>query len=188
MAVLDAPPLRAAAGDTWAWRWANAEYPGSAGWANNWRVVGDGVALSAAATTETDGFLVTFTAAATGGLTISARGVPATLIGWVTKAAERFQVYSAPIFILPNPATITGDLRGHATRTLAAIEAMLEGSATKDQRSIKIGDREIARIPIPELLALRDYYANEARRENEANALASGRPRTRRVLTRMGRG
>lgn len=64
---------------------------------------------------------------------------------------------------------------------------MLEGSASKDQRSIKIGDREIARIPIPELLSLKDYYAGEARREAEAAALASGSPRRRIVLTRMGR-
>lgn len=188
MAVLDAPPLRAAAGDTWTWRWSHAEYPASAGWANSWRVVGDGVALSISSVAEGDGFLVTAPASATGALTIAARGLPASLIGWVSKAAERFQVYSGQLFIQPNPATVTGDLRGHATRTLAAIEAMLEGSASKDQRSIKIGDREIARIPIPELLSLRDYYANEARREHEANALASGRPRTRRVLTRMGRG
>lgn len=188
MAVLDAPPLRAVVGDTWSWRWANGDYPASAAWTNSWRVVGDGVALSISATAEGDGFLVSASASATAALNIAARGLPATLIGWVSKGADRFQVYTGGLFILPNPATITGDLRGHAARTLAAIEAMLEGSASKDQRSIKIGDREIARIPIPELLSLRDYYQAEARREAEAAALASGRPRTRRVLTRMGRG
>jgi hypothetical protein len=187
MATLDAPPLRATAGDTWAWRWASADYPASAGWANAWRLVGTGVALSISATADGDGFVATAPAANTAALSIGARGLPATLIGWVSRAGERFQVYSGGLFILPDPATITGDLRGHATRTLAAIEAMLEGSASKDQRSIKIGDREIARIPIPELLALKDYYAGEARREAEAAALASGRPRRRIVLTRMGR-
>jgi hypothetical protein len=187
MATLDAPPLRATAGDTWSWRWASADYPASAGWANAWRLVGTGVALSVSAVAENDGFVAMASAADTAALTIGARGVPVTLIGWVSKAGERFQVYSGGLFILPNPATITGDLRGHATRTLAAIEAMLEGSASKDQRSIKIGDREIARIPIPELLSLKDYYAGEARREAEAAALASGRPRRRIVLTRMGR-
>ena len=187
MATLDAPPLRATAGDTWSWRWSSAEYAASAGWANAWRAVGTGVALSISATAEGDGFLATASAADTAALSVGARGLPVTLIGWVSKAGERFQVYSGGLFILPNPATITGDLRGHATRTLAAIEAMLEGSASKDQRSIKIGDREIARIPIPELLQLRDYYANEARLEKEAAALASGRPRRRVVLTRMGR-
>jgi hypothetical protein len=71
---------------------------------------------------------------------------------------------------------------------LEAINALLEGRATKDQQSYRIGDRELTRIPVPELLKLRDYYKAEAQRETNAAALASGVGRPRTILTRFGRG
>ncbi len=182
------PPARIAAGDTVSFAFSHADFPASAGWAMSWRLVGDGIALSLTATASGDAFTVAATASATAALTVPAVGVPCTLLGTASKAGERFEVYRAACLLLPNPATITGDLRGHAARTLAAIEALLEGRATKDQQSYRIGDRELARIPIPELLALRDDYRREARREESAALLASGQPgRPRVVLTRMAR-
>lgn len=187
MASLDVPPSRLTAGDTWTWLWSSAAYLPSAGWSSAWRVIGVGVALDVPAVAEGDAFRATASAAATVALTIGARGQNCTLTGWVTRSGVRTTVYSAPLLVLPNPATVTGDLRGHAARTLAAIEAMLEGRATTDQARYRIGDRELQRIPIPELLSLRDYYRAEAKREADAAALASGAPRRRVVLTRMAR-
>lgn len=187
MPIASAPLTRAVAGDTWTWLWSSADYPASAGWVVAWRMVGPGVALNITTTASGDAHLATASAATTAGLTVPVAGVPCTLIGWATQGAERFEVYRAPCAVLPNPATITGDLRGHAARTLAAINALLEGRATKDQQSYKIGERELSRIPVNELLALRDYYRAEARREDEAAGLASGRPRARLVVTRMAR-
>lgn len=187
MAILDAPPGRLTAGDSWAWRWANAAYPASASWVLSFRLIGPGVSLSVSSVAQGDGFLASASATATAALSPGIRGLDCTLTGWVSRAAERFQVYSGGCFLAPDPATVTGDLRGHATRTLAAIEALLEGRATKDQQSYKIADRELSRIPIPELLQLRDYYAAEARREIDAAALASGKPRATMIYTRMGR-
>lgn len=188
MATLDAPPVRVTAGDTWAWTWSDAAYPATAGWALSWRLVGAGVALSIASVASGAGFVVTAPAAGTGALVVAARGLPCTLIGWVTLGADRFEVYRGACLVQPNPATITGDLRGHAAATLAAIDALLEGRATQDQMSYKIGDRELARIPIPDLLALRDYYRGQARNEAAADAIAQGRPKPYQVLVRFGRG
>jgi hypothetical protein len=187
MPVASAPLTRAVAGDTWTWLWSSADYPASAGWAVSWRLVGPGVALVITTTASGDAHLATASAASTGALTVDVAGVPCTLVGWASRAGERFEIYRAACAVLPNPATITGDLRGHAARTLAAINALLEGRATKDQQSYKIGERELSRIPVNELLALRDYYRAEAQREDEAAALASGRPRSRMVVTRMAR-
>lgn len=188
MPTATTPPARIAAGDTVSFAYSNADFPASAGWAMSWRLVGAGIALALTATASGDGFTVTATAAATAALTVAAAGVPCMLLGTASKAGERFECYRAPCLLLPNPATITGDLRGHAARTLEAIDALLEGRATKDQTSYRIGDRELSRIPIPELLALRDYYRAEARREESAALIASGRPgRPRMVLTRMAR-
>lgn len=191
MPTASTPPARLAAGDTISFAWSHADYPASAGWSLAFRIVGAaaGLPITLTATASGDGFVVAGTASATAAITVGATGAPATLVGYASKDAERFEVYRAPLHLLPNPATITGDLRGHAARTLAAINALLEGRATKDQMSYKLGDRELSRIPIPELLALRDYYITEARREEDAAALASGMPRRtpRTVLTRWAR-
>lgn len=188
MPTAPAPPARFVAGDSIDFLWSHADHPASAGWATSWRLVGPGVALALTAAPQGDAFRVTATAAATAALTVPAAGVPATLMGTAARGAERFEVYRAPAQLLANPATVTGDLRGHAARTLAAIEALLEGRATKDQMSYRIGDRELSRIPVPELIELREYYRREARLEADAARLASGLPRSpRRVMTRMAR-
>jgi hypothetical protein len=188
MPTADAPPDRFAAGDTLRWRYASADYPANDGWVLSYRLVGAGVALTIAASADGAGFIAEATAAQTAVLSVPAAGVPCTLIGYVSKDAERWAVYRAPCLVQPNPATITGDLRGHATKMLEAINALLEGRATKDQQSYRIGDRELTRIPVPELLKLRDYYKAEAQRETNAAALASGVGRPRTILTRFGRG
>lgn len=53
------------------------------------------------------------------------------------------------------------DPRGHAQRTLAAIEAVIEGRATRDQQSYTINGRTLVRTSIADLLMLRDRYKKE---------------------------
>ena len=53
------------------------------------------------------------------------------------------------------------DPRPHAQRTLAAIEAVIEGRASKDQQSYKINGRELVRTTIADLLTLREAYKKE---------------------------
>lgn len=53
------------------------------------------------------------------------------------------------------------DPRGHAQRTLAAIEAVIEGRASKDQDSYKINGRELVRTSVADLLELRKTYKAE---------------------------
>jgi hypothetical protein len=53
------------------------------------------------------------------------------------------------------------DPRGHAQRTLAAIEAVIEGRASKDQQSYTINGRTLVRTSVADLLMLRDRYKKE---------------------------
>jgi hypothetical protein len=53
------------------------------------------------------------------------------------------------------------DARGHAQRTLDAIEAVIEGRASKDQQSYQINGRSLVRTTIADLLMLRDRYKKE---------------------------
>lgn len=187
MATSSAPPSRVTAGDTWTWLWTPADYPATDGWTMSWRVIGAGVALTVPSVASGTGFRATADAAATAALVIGARGLAATLIGWAARGGERFESYRGEIMIDPDPATITGDIRGPAALALEAVNAMIRGKATKDQMSYKIGDRELSRIPIPDLIVLQTKLEADAKREKDAASLQSGRPRQTMVRTQMSR-
>lgn len=50
------------------------------------------------------------------------------------------------------------DLRSHAVKTLDALQATIEGKATKDQSSYTIGNRSLSHMTVDELLRWQDYY------------------------------
>ncbi|WP_180183698.1 hypothetical protein [Acinetobacter sp. YH01020] len=64
------------------------------------------------------------------------------------------------------------DLRSHAQKTLAALEAVIEGRASLDQERYRINNRELYRTPIETLIKLRSQYRAEVNREQ---AKASGK-------------
>lgn len=73
-----------------------------------------------------------------------------------------------------------------AKQILDAIDAMLLGKATLDQQEYQIGDRQLRRIPIPDLLTLRETYARLYSQEQQAARLTKGGPFFKTVLTRFG--
>ncbi|WP_299297456.1 hypothetical protein [uncultured Tateyamaria sp.] len=76
------------------------------------------------------------------------------------------------------------DPRGHAERTLSAIEAVLEGRASLDQQSYTINGRTLVRTPIADLMSLRTAYRKEVA---EFNAGGRGKRLVRRqVKVRFG--
>lgn len=84
----------------------------------------------------------------------------------VTDGSQVHQVEEGTLTIKPDLAAQLGsyDGRGHVERVLAAIEAVIEGRASKDQHRYKINNRELERTPIGDLLRLRDRYRDELRR------------------------
>lgn len=52
----------------------------------------------------------------------------------------------------------------HAEKMLEAIEAVLEGRATDEYKSIKINNREITKHSFDELRRIREYYRAELTR------------------------
>lgn len=84
---------------------------------------------------------------------------------------DRVLIESAKITVGQDPTLITtgAELRGHAEKLLDAIEAVLEKRASSDQASYSIAGRSITKIPIAELLQLRDKYKTEVA-ENKAKA------------------
>lgn len=81
---------------------------------------------------------------------------------------ERFSISAGKIEV---KATLLGqadafDPRTHAQKCLEAIEAVIEGRATSNQSSVKVGTKELQYYSFTELLALRAYYRNEVESES----------------------
>lgn len=97
----------------------------------------------------------------------------ATTAGWLagryavsiraTLGDDVYEVEAGDLVVSADLSVVTGthDTRGHAQRTLDAIEAVIEGRASKDQDSYKINGRELVRTNIADLLALRKTYKAE---------------------------
>lgn len=104
----------------------------------------------------------------------------------VTDGLDVHEVDSGAFTVAPDlaAADVDYDGRTHAQRTLEAIEAVIEGRASKDQDSYRINNRELRRTSISQLLKLRDVYRQEVRRQRAAQ---KGRNTLgRQVLARFG--
>lgn len=94
---------------------------------------------------------------------------------------SRVLIETGQVNCLPDPTAITTgtDNRQYAEKALAAIEAVLLNRATADQQSYSIAGRSITKIPIVELMELREKF------KKEVAAKRNQRPRVE--LARFGR-
>lgn len=80
----------------------------------------------------------------------------------VTNSTDAYQLESGQATVTPDPASATTyDGRSKNKRILDAIDALMEGRATVDQERYKIGNRELFRTPIKDLVELRKYYQSQ---------------------------
>lgn len=73
----------------------------------------------------------------------------------------------------------------HAETMLSAIEAVLEGRITADVEAYSIAGRQITKIPMAELLTLRDKYKAEVNSEAAAASIAAGTGNPRKIKVRF---
>lgn len=163
------------AGDTLEFLTSVDEYPPADGWTFKIRIAPRAVGatpITLTATTSGTEYLIQVAPATTANWTAGNYS----WTSWVEKAGARYTVESGTLEILANPATATSsDLRSHARVVLEAIEAVIEGRATKDQEEYTIGQRSLKRTPITDLLALRDKYRAEVFAEEQAESGAGSR-------------
>lgn len=88
--------------------------------------------------------------------------------------SERVTIDSGTWEVKANSDTATTDPRGHVKKVLDAIEATIEGRASKDQESYSIQGRSLGRTPIADLILLRDKYKAEYVRETRAERIRNG--------------
>ena len=87
--------------------------------------------------------------------------------------------------IIANRDADTTDPRTHAKITLDAVEAVIEGRATKDQENYSIAGRSLSRTPVADLLSLRDYYRTEFIREQRVERRKNGTGTGAQILARF---
>lgn len=173
------------AGDTLDFTTSVSDYAASAGWTLKYRISprAAGTAIDLTASASGDDFLVEVAASTT------ATWAPGfyTWSAFVEKAGERFTVDRGQLEIRAPSSTMSGgyDGRTHARKVLDAIEAVIENRATLDQESYAINGRSLKRMPIEQLLKLRQIYRAEVAGEEASARLEAGLGTARKVQVRL---
>lgn len=170
--ALTAVPATLVAGDTLKVDDAAAasDYPASAGFSVKWIF------------TPQAGGTPPVTVNGTGGASAWSLLVAATATaGWsagawrwaqqVLKGGALVTIARGDIVILPDPTVAGVDVRSHARKVLASIEAAIEGRATATDLKVTFEDgRSIERMSHMELLKMRDAYAAKVAAEDRRAA------------------
>lgn len=140
-----------------------------------------GTARSITASASGDDHLVEATSGTTGAWTAGAHS----WVAYVTSGTTRVNVGSGEITLRANPASATSlDGRSHARKVLEAIEAVLEGTATSDQKRVVIGDREVEKWSPVDLIKMRQAYRLEVVAEDNAARISAGLAPRNRIYVR----
>ena len=168
-------PEKVTAGDTIKFEESWSGYPQTS-WTLKYHIVGESTDLGTfTATANGDAFRVTIAIATTAAWAAGVYSYEAYVEDDPAAPTERVRVKAGTIEVTANLATVdTHDGRTHAKIVLDAIEAVIEGRATKDQDSYAIAGRSLSRTPIPDLLTLRDKYRSEYAQELRAQRIAQG--------------
>lgn len=180
-------PTHIIIGDTATWTRSDATYPATAGWVLTYTLINAANKYTVTAASAGAEYAATITATESAAMQAGQYKWLARVSRTVT-ALEAHTVGEGLITLQDNFAALeTLDVRSHAVKTLAAIEATLEGRATSATSEYQIAGRAMKYIPIPELLSLRSTYKLEVSREQAAANLAAGLPSKGRMLVRMSR-
>ncbi len=161
-------PSQVAAGDTILWTKVLPEYPASEGWVLKYALRGPAV-VDVTATPDGDDHLVS-----TSGVTVAGTYF---VQGYVEKDSERHTVFSGQIKATPNLVTAgeNYDGRSHAQKVIDAVEAVIEGRASKAQLEMWVDGEKLAYATHADLMTFRNKYRHELASENRKSQRKNGR-------------
>jgi hypothetical protein len=162
-------------GATYNWEVKLADYLPSDGWSLKYYLRGVGTGLDITATDEDDVFQVEINATQSATLTVGNYSWQ----GFVAKDDENICIAQGKILVKTGfvglEITDQIDNRSAIKIALDAIDALLANKATLDQQRYVIGNRQLDRIPIPDLLNLRKEYQKLYNQEVRAEAAKNGK-------------
>jgi hypothetical protein len=148
-------PALITAGTTVKFRRSFTDYPAGDGWSYTFALAGP-ASLSKVGTPSGYSFEVTLSAAETAGLPHGGYRYSEL----VTKGGEVFEVGRGVVEVQLDLAAAQGNSAlTHAERTLAIIEAALEGRLLLGMETYQIAGRAVSKMKISELARLRGHYA-----------------------------
>ena len=175
------------AGDTWKWKRKDlsTDYPSSE-WTLSYQARGAStgtISITSGRDGTSEDYLIDVAASTTANYVVGSY----TWDAYVTKDSERYKVRSGFWDVKQNLATALAgyDGRSWARKTLDAVEARLTGRSSNEIDRYMIGDRQIAKIPIEELMVWRSKLKAEVTREENAERIARGLPGNNLVHTRF---
>jgi len=105
-------------------------------------------------------------------------------VGIVSNGTEKKQVWQGQLIVLPDLSALDqgADTRSQAKRTLDNINAVIEGRASSAILNSTVEGTTLQRIPVTDLLMLRDRYTQIVADENSK---ARGDNRRRRIVSKF---
>jgi len=174
-------PTSFAAGDSLSWTKSLADYSANDGWSLLYCFRGKALStLDLTSTASGSDHLLSLTTTATENL------LPGkyTVAGYAQKTGERVQIFLGTITVTQNLySTIVGeDTRSPNRITLDNIEAVIQGRASSSVLNSTVNGTRLERVPIADLLKLRDYYASLVASEGDAELISQGKKVDRRII------
>lgn len=174
------------AGDSIAWTETLPEYPASAGWVLNYRLLWQsGTAVDIATSAAGDDHAVSLAATVTAGWQAGS----ATLVKWVELALQRITLGQQPLTVLPD-LTVATTFDGRTTnqKALAAAKAALESYLANGQAHVAeydIAGRKMRFRDAEQILQLIAHYEREVNREAAALSILNGGSPPGRIYSRF---
>jgi hypothetical protein len=174
--VLSDIPARLVIGESVSWKWTDSTFPASDSWELTYTLVNADGQIQIVASADGDDHLVEVAAATTA-------DYDAGTYDWqahISDGTERYKVAAGVIEIVADFAEEDSgyDARSHAKVMLDALEATLEGRATKTQMRQEYDGVRIEHLTHDELMNARARYKAEYRRE----LVAAGKVASRRTI------
>lgn len=179
-------PTSLVAGETVKWHRSLADYPVSELWTLTYAIRGAS-SLDVTCTVSGSYYLATISAIDSGNLAAGRYWWQA----YVSKAStgERYLVDNGSLKVTADLAdAVAGyDGRSHAQIVLDAIEALIQGKASKDQLNVTIGNTTVGRMSPEQIERWRDVYRREVATDQRAERIRRGLPTGRYIGTRFNR-
>lgn len=99
----------------------------------------------------------------------------------VNQGSDRITLERGELTLLPNPDQVFDD-RSQTERTLAAVQAMLEGKASKDQMMVSQNGRSLQRHTFDELIKLESHLKSRLAIEQRRLRAKAGKSSAVRVM------
>jgi hypothetical protein len=179
-------PTVTRAGDSIAWTETLPEYPASAAWVLNYRLLWPtGTAVDIATSAAGDDHAVSLTAANTANWLAGTT----TLVKWVKKGADRITLGQQSLTVLPDlTVAAVFDGRTPNQKALASAKAALEAYLANGQGHVAeydIAGRKMRFRDTDQILQLIAHYEREVNREAAALAILNGGSPPGRIYTRF---